>query len=139
MTDTPEDQKKNARLFKRGRWQAVPLPTESRFEDTEVRIRRHGAAVVPEPVMDDGSWRDASSGAVDADYEQAALERPGKPHRPELENPSLSRSTRLIGTTAARTGPLARGASVRRDTTPRLHYLDEAIFEGGICCFCWPA
>ncbi|CAB3780425.1 antitoxin [Pararobbsia alpina] len=76
----------NAKLFKSGRSQAVRLPKEFRFDGTEVRIRRHGAAVILEPVADDWAWLDALSGNVDADYEQAALEHVGEQERPELES-----------------------------------------------------
>jgi antitoxin VapB len=76
----------NAKLFKSGRSQAVRLPKEFRFEGSEVRIRRHGKAVILEPVADDWSWLEALGGPVDADFEQAALDRPGQQDRPELED-----------------------------------------------------
>ncbi|MFM0515428.1 antitoxin [Paraburkholderia sp. RL17-373-BIF-A] len=75
----------NAKLFKSGRSQAVRLPKEFRFEGTEVRIRRHGAAVILEPVADDWAWLDALSGGIDADFKAAVQEHPGEQHRPELE------------------------------------------------------
>jgi antitoxin VapB len=42
-----------AKLFKFGRSQAVRLPKEFRFDGKEVRIRRHGRGVLPEPIEDD--------------------------------------------------------------------------------------
>jgi antitoxin VapB len=44
---------KTAKLFKSGRSQAVRLPKEFRFEGKEVRIRRHGAGVLLEPMRVD--------------------------------------------------------------------------------------
>lgn len=44
-----------AKVFWTGRSQAVRLPKEFRFEDSSVRIRRHGRLVILEP--DDG-WPD---------------------------------------------------------------------------------
>lgn len=42
-----------ARVFWSGRSQAVRLPKAFRFESEEVRIRRHGASVILEPVAQD--------------------------------------------------------------------------------------
>ena len=42
-----------AKLFWTGRSQAVRLPKEFRFEGDEVQIRRHGAAVILEPIAED--------------------------------------------------------------------------------------
>lgn len=56
-----------AKLFWRGRSQAVRLPREYRFEGERVRIRRLGAGVVLEPVAQDGSWLDALPGPLDVD------------------------------------------------------------------------
>lgn len=42
-----------AKIFKHGGSQAVRLPKEFRFDADEVRIRRHGAAVILEPVPQD--------------------------------------------------------------------------------------
>ena len=76
----------HAKLFMSGRSQAVRLPKEFRFDGTEVRIRRHGNAVILEPIVNDWSWLDALSGSVDADFERAALERTEEQHRPGLED-----------------------------------------------------
>ena len=74
-----------AKLFRSGRSQAVRLPKQFRFEGDEVRIRRHGATVILEPVPADWGWLDALSGPVDADFEQAAAEQPALLPRPELD------------------------------------------------------
>ena len=42
-----------AEVFWSGRSQAVRLPKEFRFDGDEVRIRRHGAAVILEPIPND--------------------------------------------------------------------------------------
>ena len=73
-----------AKVFWSGRSQAVRLPKAFRFDGEEVRIRRHGAAVILEPVPVDWAWLDALSGTLDADFVQAA-EAPTPPqNRPEL-------------------------------------------------------
>jgi antitoxin VapB len=74
-----------AKVFWSGRSQAVRLPKEYRFEGVEVRIRRHGAAVILEPVARDWAWLDALRGTLDADVEHAAGEQPAPRRRPELE------------------------------------------------------
>lgn len=56
-----------AKLFWRGRSQAVRLPREYRFEGERVRIRRLGAGVILEPVAQDGSWLGALPGPLDDD------------------------------------------------------------------------
>jgi len=76
---------KTARLFWSGRSQAVRLPKEYRFEGEEVRIRRHGSAVILEPVPKDWSWLDAISGPLDSDMIEAAREQPPEQERPELD------------------------------------------------------
>jgi antitoxin VapB len=48
-----------AKVFWSGRSQAVRLPKEYRFETDKVRIRRHGRAVILEPIADDWAWLDA--------------------------------------------------------------------------------
>ncbi len=73
-----------AKLFWSGRSQAVRLPTDFRIEGREVRIRRHGAAVILEPIAHDWAWLDALAGPLDADFEQAAREQPVPQDRPEL-------------------------------------------------------
>lgn len=42
-----------AKLFWSGRSQAVRLPKEFRIAGKEVRIRRHGAAIILEPIPTD--------------------------------------------------------------------------------------
>lgn len=75
-----------AKVFWSGRSQAVRLPKEYRFDTDEVRIRRHGRAVILEPIVDDWAWLDALIGPVDDDWVQAANEEPQEQHRPELED-----------------------------------------------------
>jgi antitoxin VapB len=65
-----------AKLFWVDGSQAVHLPKAYRFEGDEVRIRRHGDAVILEPVARDSPWLDRVTGPVDADFEAAALDRP---------------------------------------------------------------
>ncbi|HKI13757.1 MAG TPA: type II toxin-antitoxin system VapB family antitoxin, partial [Roseiarcus sp.] len=48
-----------AKIFWTGRSQAVRLPKSFRFEGDEVRIRRHGPAVILEPLANDWSWLDS--------------------------------------------------------------------------------
>jgi virulence-associated protein VagC len=45
-----------AKIFKNGRYQAVRLPKEFRFEGTEVRIRKQGEKVILEPVKKRSKW-----------------------------------------------------------------------------------
>jgi antitoxin VapB len=65
-----------ARIFWSGRSQAVRLPKDFRFQGDQVRIRRHGNAVILEPVTDDWSWLDAIVGKLDDDLVEAVKERP---------------------------------------------------------------
>ncbi len=74
-----------AKVFWSGRSQAVRLPKEFRFEQDEVRIRRHGQAVILEPIAADWMWLDALVGSVDEDFEQAAAAKPDQQQRPELD------------------------------------------------------
>jgi antitoxin VapB len=64
------------KVFWSGRSQAVRLPKEFRLECEEVRIRRHGNAVILEPIATDWSWLDALVGPVDHDFVQAVQEQP---------------------------------------------------------------
>ena len=75
-----------AKVFWSGRSQAVRLPKEFRMVGEEVRIRRHGAAVILEPIAVDWEWLDALAGSVDTDFEQAVAEKPAPQARPELES-----------------------------------------------------
>jgi antitoxin VapB len=74
-----------AKLFTSGRSQAVRLPKAFRFEGAEVRIRRHGAAVILEPLETGWDWLDRVAAPLDADFVAAALEAPGDQARPELD------------------------------------------------------
>lgn len=73
-------------MFWSGRSQAVRLPKEFRVEGDQVRIRRHGAAVILEPIPADWAWLDALSGAVDADFQEAATALVPPQARPELDS-----------------------------------------------------
>jgi antitoxin VapB len=75
-----------AKVFWSGRSQAVRLPKHFRFETSEVRIRRHGAAVILEPVARDWVWLDQVVGAVDDDFVAAANEQPIEQERPALDH-----------------------------------------------------
>jgi antitoxin VapB len=74
-----------AKVFWSGRSQAVRLPKDFRFDADEVRIRRHGRAVILEPVANDWNWLDEVTGPVDDDFELAAREQPSDQARPELD------------------------------------------------------
>jgi len=74
-----------AKLFWSGRSQAVRLPKEFRFDADEVRIRRHGNAVILEPVAHDWAWLDALMGPVDADFVDAATEPVAPQERADLD------------------------------------------------------
>jgi len=74
-----------AKVFWSGRSQAVRLPKEFRFDQGEVRIRRHGQAVILEPIAADWMWLDALVGSVDEDFEQAVDGKPDQQKRPELD------------------------------------------------------
>jgi len=77
---------KTAKIFWSGRSQAVRLPKNFRFEGHEVRIRRHGNAVILEPLADNWQWLDAIAEKLDDDFVQAVVkEQPGQQDRPELE------------------------------------------------------
>jgi antitoxin VapB len=75
----PESMKK-ARIFWSGRSQAVRLPKEFHFRDREVRIRRHGSAVILEPIAEDWAWLDAIAGKLDDDFVRAVNEQPHAGH-----------------------------------------------------------
>ena len=74
-----------AKIFWSGRSQAVRLPKEFRFDTDEVRIRRHGAAVVLEPIDHDWTWLDACTGTFDPDFVQAATEQSEQQVRAALD------------------------------------------------------
>ena len=60
-----------ARIFWSGRSQAVRLPKDFRFQGEEVRIRRHGSAVILEPLAEDWTWLDNMVGTLDEDFARA--------------------------------------------------------------------
>jgi len=74
-----------AKVFWSGRSQAVRLPKDFRFKGDEVRIRRHGSAVILEPVSEDWAWLDALVGKLDEDFVRAANEQPEQQGRPALD------------------------------------------------------
>jgi antitoxin VapB len=79
-----------ARVFWSGRSQAVRLPKEFRFAADTVRVRRHGNAVILEPVASDWKWLDVSAGnfvagKLDDDFVEAVDEVPAEQQRPDLD------------------------------------------------------
>ena len=74
-----------AKIFWTGRSQAVRLPKDFRFEGDEVRIRRHGAAVILEPIAEDWGWLDCLVGTLDDDFIRAVNEQPEPQERPALD------------------------------------------------------
>jgi antitoxin VapB len=74
-----------AKIFWSGRSQAVRLPKEFRFEGDEVRIRRHGSAVILEPVSEDWEWLHRLVGKLDEDFVKAVGEQPEQQQRPALD------------------------------------------------------
>jgi antitoxin VapB len=74
-----------AKLFWSGRSQAVRLPKDFRFRGKEVRIRRHGRAVILEPMAEDWGWLDALAGDLDDNFGRAAAEQPAAQDRPALD------------------------------------------------------
>lgn len=74
-----------AKLFWSGRSQAVRLPKDFRFKGDEVRIRRHGNAVIIEPMNEDWAWLDTIADALDEDFVAATEEQPEPQERPELD------------------------------------------------------
>ncbi|MGZ8903242.1 MAG: antitoxin [Methylobacter sp.] len=73
-----------AKIFWSGRSQAVRLPRDFRFEGNQVRIRRHGNAVILEPIPHDWTWLDSLTGNLDEDFAQAVNEQPEPQERPAL-------------------------------------------------------
>ena len=74
-----------AKVFWSGRSQAVRLPKEFRFAGDKVRVRRHGSAVILEPIASDWKWLDGLAGQLDDDFVRAANEELPEQHRPELD------------------------------------------------------
>ncbi len=74
-----------AKIFWSGRSQAVRLPKDFRFDTDKVRIRRHGSAVILEPMAHDWAWLDSIVGPVDDDFAIDAREQPAEQQRPALD------------------------------------------------------
>jgi antitoxin VapB len=74
-----------AKVFWSGRSQAVRLPKEYRFDTDEVRVRRHGATVILEPISRDWAWLDDITGPFDADFIAATEEEVPAQSRPGLD------------------------------------------------------
>lgn len=74
-----------AKLFWSGRSQAVRLPKQFRFNGDRVRIRRHGKAVIIEPIADDWGWLDALVGKLDKEVVEAINEPVKQQGRPALD------------------------------------------------------
>lgn len=74
-----------AKLFWSGRSQAVRLPKDFRIDADEVRIRRHGTALILEPIATDWAWLDALAAPMDEDFQQAAEAQPTAEARPGLD------------------------------------------------------
>ncbi len=74
-----------AKIFWSGRSQAVRLPKDFRFQGEEVRIRRHGSAVILEPLGEDWTWLDTVVHKLDEDFVQAVNEQPEPQERPALD------------------------------------------------------
>ena len=75
-----------AKLFRIGHSQAVWLPREFRFESENMHIWRCGAAVMLEPILVRWTWLHKLSGAVDADFAQAASAQPDITALPGLDH-----------------------------------------------------
>jgi antitoxin VapB len=67
-----------AKIFWSGRSQAVRLPRQFRFDADKIRIRRHGSAVILEPIARDWAWLEAVVGPIDDDFIRAATEQSGE-------------------------------------------------------------
>jgi antitoxin VapB len=74
-----------AKVFWSGRSQAIRLPKEFRFDADEVSIRRHGSAVVLEPIARDWNWLNAVDGPFDDDVVLATEEVIPEQARPDLD------------------------------------------------------
>jgi len=75
-----------SRIFWSGRSQAVRLPKEFRFAGDKVRVRRHGSAVILEPIASDWKWLDELAGKLDDDFVRSVNEELPQQHRPELDS-----------------------------------------------------
>ena len=84
MMNLTDDKKNSAKVFWSGRSQAVRLPKDFRLDAEEVRIRRHGNALILEPLNSDWLWLDSLE-ALDTDFSDAATEKSVNQMRPELD------------------------------------------------------
>jgi antitoxin VapB len=75
-----------AKLFWSGRSQAVRLPKAFRIDADEVRIRRHGASIVIEPMAKSWEWLDAIAGSTSEDFLVDGREQPSPQERPGLDD-----------------------------------------------------
>jgi antitoxin VapB len=75
-----------AKVFWSGRSQAIRLPKEFRFDTDEVRIRRHGAALILEPLSRDWAWLDEIAGPFDESFVVATEEEVAAQLRPNLDS-----------------------------------------------------
>jgi antitoxin VapB len=80
-----EQPMERAKIFWSGRSQAVRLPKDFRLRGDEVHIRRHGSALILEPIAEDWAWLDLIAGKLDEDFVQAATEQPEQQSRPALD------------------------------------------------------
>lgn len=74
-----------AKVFWSGRSQAVRLPKDFRLAADEVRIRRHGDALILEPIATDWSWLEAVQGPMDEDFVREAERELPQQERPALD------------------------------------------------------
>ena len=84
MMNLTDDKKNSAKVFWSGRSQAVRLPKDFRLDAEEVRIRRHGNALILEPLNSDWLWLDHLE-ALDTDFSDAATEKPATQIMQELD------------------------------------------------------
>ena len=73
-----------AKIFWSGRSQAVRIPKEFRFQSDLVHIRRHGNAVILEPVANNWTWLDELCGDLCNDFVQETNEQLLDQGRPVL-------------------------------------------------------
>jgi antitoxin VapB len=81
-----EPNKETAKVFWSGRSQAVRLPKSFRFEGETVRIRKHGNAVILEPIAEDWQWLDVIAGTMTANFMEHGREQPALPVREGLDD-----------------------------------------------------
>jgi antitoxin VapB len=80
------DEMDTAKVFWSGRSQAIRLPKAYRLDGKEVRIRRHGTAVILEPLAEEWAWLDALVRPLDQDFVDAATESVGEQKRPAIDD-----------------------------------------------------